>query len=310
MKAILMHFLSVCRCNVSLIILTACSSVSYAEGEAKALPPGTTVAVQTEGVDMSDSEDEPRPDVLVGRAIIKGDLIQLKALFAKYPDEVQRIGVSGNRLYWAVMDSQTDVINYLIDIGVDVNYRGDSTPLELSIRSPNIQIAKLLLKRGADPNIGRPLISALNCDDKSLRVPFLKLLVENGADVNQLYDLYGDRTNLFSALDGEKGDCRDYLLSVGAKSSEELKKEGRKFGEVFDRSGKKIRDTPPPKPKKEPDVIEDEEPDVFASDVVGYFTQEIGTPDPKSLIEIVPGGVPITVHSIPAARCENSAHGP
>ncbi len=138
---------------------------------------------------------------------------------------------------------------------------------------------------GADPNQGRPLISALNHRvDESVRLPLLTLLVDHGADVNQLYDIYGDESKLFSALDlADEGECRDYLLSVGAKGSDELKKAGRKLGEVYT-SREAIRDKPVPRIKPAPVADNDGDPiasaeadiaiaKIYADAVIDHFTQ-------------------------------------
>ncbi len=41
-------------------------------------------------------------------------------------------------------------------------------------------------------DLSRPLIGALNLDSTDKKMAFVQLLVENGCDVNRIYDLYGD----------------------------------------------------------------------------------------------------------------------
>ena len=43
-----------------------------------------------------------------------------------------------------------------------------SSALSTAIGFDNYDLAKFLLEHGADPNLGQPLISAINCDDRKL----------------------------------------------------------------------------------------------------------------------------------------------
>lgn len=80
------------------------------------------------------------------------------------------------------------VINYLIDRGVDINYRDKNggTALYSAVHWQNFELAELLLSRGADPNLGStehfinlPLISATIKQNMNLMI----LLISYGADV-------------------------------------------------------------------------------------------------------------------------------
>jgi ankyrin repeat protein len=86
-----------------------------------------------------------------------------------------------------VLDQGAD-INYVgqfvLDQGADINYADQlSTHLKLAVELNNIMIAKLLLERGADPNLKYPLYRAFLKVDENM----IKLLLEFGADPNPPY---------------------------------------------------------------------------------------------------------------------------
>jgi hypothetical protein len=163
----------------------------------------------------------------------------------------------------------------LLDRGTDVNSRA-STPdktsaLELATDKKDTKAIECLLARGANPNIGRPIIGALNQQaPPKLQLAFLKLLVDRGCDVNRLFDLYGDSTNQFTALDwASDPDVIDYLKTVGAKTSDEL--------------GQSQQTARPA----------DE-----LTEVVQFFDETFGEVDERALVEIVPSGHPVAINVI------------
>ena len=123
-----------------------------------------------------------------------------------------------------------DLCDYLLSHGLDINHESGvekHTPVEAAIsadeQSNRVDIVQALLQRGADPNISRPIISAINprrgTEEQSLEL--VRLLVEEGgADVNRVYDVYGNPENTFTALDFAKSHERytivEYLKSKGA----------------------------------------------------------------------------------------------
>ena len=122
------------------------------------------------------------------------------------------------------------VCDYLLENGHGINHAygiEQWTPLDTAITNgqlknrPNVIIS--LLERGADPNISRPIIAAINPsigpEDESLEL--VRILVEEGgADVNRVYDIYGNPDNTFTALEFAQSHGRskivEYLKSKGA----------------------------------------------------------------------------------------------
>ena len=169
------------------------------------------------------------------------------------------------------------MMKLLLDLGFDVNAlsgKEQSSALSHAVSTDHYELAKFLLDEGADANVSRPLIAALNNRRSDRRRAFVKLLVEHGCDVNRLYDLYGDASKGFTALDWTKDpEVVAYLRSKGAKKATELSGEA-------------------PKPAVTVDVLDE---------VVQYFQENCGDVAPRSLIEIVPTGFPVAIHVIPPA---------
>jgi ankyrin repeat protein len=124
----------------------------------------------------------------------------------------------------AARSSSVEVVNCLLDAGFDINALDlpeEFSALDAALDADNEELVGLLLKRGADPNLGRPMISALSSNqttESSLR--YVQLLLKHGADINKKYEWYGDPDELFTALDF----CTDervsaYLRKLGAKSA-------------------------------------------------------------------------------------------
>jgi ankyrin repeat protein len=118
--------------------------------------------------------------------------------------------------------SSVDVVKCLLDAGFNVNALSlpeEFSALDAAIGAQNEAVVKLLLERGADPNVGRPMISALtskHSSDSSIKL--IQLLLSHGADINRKYQLYGDPDDLFTALDYSTNESiRNYLRKQGAE---------------------------------------------------------------------------------------------
>jgi ankyrin repeat protein len=111
------------------------------------------------------------------------------------------------------------VAKLLLDRGWTVH----STPGGRSIhplwnaKGEHYEMAKFLLDNGADPNMERSLIGAINSEEP---LKWVKLFVDYGADVNWCVLIYGPEdewaTPLSWAKDNENQDVVNFLLSKGA----------------------------------------------------------------------------------------------
>jgi hypothetical protein len=123
-------------------------------------------------------------------------------------------------------DCSISVLESLLAAGCDPNgflkSPNESRPLEIAVSKDRIDVIKWLLDHGADPNIGRPLVAAINHEKSSdLQLAMLTLLLDGGASINQTYPLFGDETKRFSVLDWAclyriSEDVISYLKSRGA----------------------------------------------------------------------------------------------
>jgi hypothetical protein len=123
-------------------------------------------------------------------------------------------------------DCSIAVLESLLAVGCDPNgylkSPNESRPLEIAVSNDRIEAIRWLLAHGADPNIGRPLVAAINHEKSpDLQLVMLRLLLDGGANINQTYQLFGDETKRFSVLDWAllyrvSDDVIGYLKSRGA----------------------------------------------------------------------------------------------
>lgn len=224
---------------------------------------------------------EFNPGSAMADAMDEGDLREFCRLGELYPHERDD---PKNREYWFFAAAKKPHIQFMelfLKEGMDVNMRESTKPHDTVISDAvmfkQLEMARFLLARGADPNVGRPIITAIGIKDEALALEFVKLLVEHGANVNELFDFYGDRDHPFTALDwaSRKPAIAAYLKSHGAKTSDEL-------------LGKSAS------PKKEKPAGGS-----LSERIVAYFEEHFGPVDQRSLVEIVPTEPPISVHVVP-----------
>jgi len=125
----------------------------------------------------------------MNKAIGSGDIDAIKNLADKGANLNESSGCGSDSLSaidatpigCAVWFDQTDIINYLLDKGVDPNLdRYGSTPLSMAAGYGINKSAKVLLERGANPNAGKPLSSAAYNGN----IELMKLLISKGADID------------------------------------------------------------------------------------------------------------------------------
>lgn len=166
------------------------------------------------------------------RAVDRGDLEKVKDLFAQYPELKTDLISSGRPWLTEFVKGPSDaVFEFGIAIGLNVNAIGvppyrDETALEMAVYRDNLERVQRLLEAGANPNLGRPMISCLA--DKSTpqrQIEYLQRFIQRGAEVNRLYDIYGDASSTFSVLDvATHPEVRMFLISQGALISKEIKR--------------------------------------------------------------------------------------
>jgi ankyrin repeat protein len=120
-------------------------------------------------------------------------------------------------LYYAVSGAQLEAAKLLIERGADVNALSTFGvgPLGPAVGKRNVELIKLLLDHGANPNstIGTETVLHYAAEDGCLDC--IKALVEAGADVNAVTSNGQYRTPLHIAKRRGFKEMADYLLAHG-----------------------------------------------------------------------------------------------
>ena len=226
---------------------------------------------------MSVNKDAVRK---VSAGIADGDVALVRRLLAECAELKDYSSIATiSWLHIAAHYGSIDMIRMLLELGLSVNKiddKGGNTPLMQTIGAGHIDAARFLLSHGADPNVDRTLIGAINRESEDLALEFVKLLVEYGADVNRVFPWFDSDDVTFTpltwAVANEKTAIADYLRSKGAVAPEGPEAAGKRA------------------------------PKNLSEYVVAYFEEHFGPVRPGALIEIVPVEPPIAVHCVPAGE--------
>ncbi len=136
-------------------------------------------------------------------------------------DEQRGLSRGGTALHKACEDGHVEVAKALIRNGADINAMRylDETVLMAAcaarrgthgVQRPDLDTARLILKAGADVNLGNPLVKAAFCN----HVDVVRLLLEFRAEVDRR-DKWG-KTPLIAAAKEGHDECVRALLDAGA----------------------------------------------------------------------------------------------
>lgn len=116
--------------------------------------------------------------------------------------------------------SDTDIVRMLLNAGADATRISRGILLSSAVLDENMEILKILLDGGAYANeeIQRPLLKAV----RTRRNSAVRILLENGADVNQFGRAY--QTPLSTANDMGENDLCELLTSWGGLTTEDLRR--------------------------------------------------------------------------------------
>lgn len=123
-------------------------------------------------------------------------------------------------LHWAAINNQTQIVDYYLGKGADVNAIGGdlkSTPLQWAVRQGHLQMVVMLMKRGADLNIldGDDGCNALHLAVQFGHTAIVAYLVAKGMSVDTP-DASGMTPLMWSAYRITKVDPTRLLLTLGA----------------------------------------------------------------------------------------------
>lgn len=95
-------------------------------------------------------------DEQLHKAAYYGDIEMVKSLLKEQPDPDERDSFGGTALHAAMFQNNLEIVELLIDAGLDVNAQGISngyTPLHDAVWNNNLGAAKLLVQNGAKIDI-------------------------------------------------------------------------------------------------------------------------------------------------------------
>jgi ankyrin repeat protein len=144
----------------------------------------------------------------------------LRKIFSKVSGKPEQV-LKNEALCKAAIKGNLSRVRKLLDEGADLNARGpaDLTPIYYAAINGFDGVCRLLLERGADPNIakvgdreGSPLTQAVYFGHFNV----VKTLVEYKADPNIIG--YEWRNALHEAIWRERGDIAQFLIEAGART--------------------------------------------------------------------------------------------
>ncbi|OUM68856.1 hypothetical protein PIROE2DRAFT_27061, partial [Piromyces sp. E2] len=170
-------------------------------------------------IDTRDSENKTPLDYAVETK--KSKLIKLLIYRnydkkSEFTDDIQEIETSGlTPLLLAINNNDILLVKYLIDHQVELKRpnRNEVTPFRKALDKSNIKILRLLLAKDKkipiEDNNLQPLIFAI----KKNNPEFVKLLIENGADINEFS--YNGNTPLLQAINNDNTEIIHLLIDNG-----------------------------------------------------------------------------------------------
>jgi uncharacterized protein len=143
-------------------------------------------------------QQEIYPDPLILDAIDIGDVEELKTLFERFPQSVESsVPGFGNWLIYACQYGSISVIEYLIEMGFNVNEtkkNGDQCPLEAATSAGRAEVVSLLIKSGAVSDTHTSLLNPLFGAVIGGSLECAQLILATGIDTSLRYVL-GDPNN-------------------------------------------------------------------------------------------------------------------
>lgn len=128
---------------------------------------------------------------VIRNAIKQGDFDSLKMLINENPDALNEMTPFGTWLHVAAKRGHLDIVEYLVDKGLDVNTKGgtfDASALNLASLGGDIETVKYLMSNGAIMDVSlakrNPLFSAI----QGGHMDVVQYLVEMGIDITVRYN--------------------------------------------------------------------------------------------------------------------------
>lgn len=145
---------------------------------------------------------------LMRQAVKQGDLVGVKSMLDNNRDLLECVTPFGTWLQVAAAHGQTDIVEYLIRCGMDVNKSegmSDGGPIKSAAFKGYLDIVKFLYDNGALMDVSEASRNPLFAAIYNGHLDIVKFLVEKGIDLNACYAI-GDL---------EKVDAYEYARQYG-----------------------------------------------------------------------------------------------
>jgi ankyrin repeat protein len=151
-------------------------------------------------------------------AVKKGDLAAVQAILAARPDSLKALNERGfTPLHIAAFEGRLEIASLLLEKGADLEAKNPTgfTPLFLAILGKKPEAVRFLLEKGADVNAQSrfqttPLFSATESGNAQV----VRMLIDRGADVNHVSPVFGSALHRAAYMDFPE--AAKVLLDAGA----------------------------------------------------------------------------------------------
>ena len=147
-------------------------------------------------------------------SIANSNLKRVKKIIDKNPEILHVETPNGSWLHVASSRNNIEIVEYLVNSGIDINKKGgvsNEMPINLAASEGNIELVKYYIKKGAifdeSESYSNPLFSAIH----NGHLEIVKLLIENGINVNIKYR---DLTAISFGERLERKEIVDYLKKI------------------------------------------------------------------------------------------------
>ncbi|WP_333023560.1 ankyrin repeat domain-containing protein [Wolbachia endosymbiont of Pentidionis agamae] len=150
----------------------------------------------------------------ISLAIRNNDVEEVKRLLEKLQIQ-NKLLPRGLPLHDAAADNRLEIVKLFLEYGADPNVDYGGTPLYFAASRGRLEVIDLLLKNGADPNIGGTLGTPMTAAMADGHIRVVKYLLEYGIDPNSHSSLI-TAIRYYQSIDTNKPEIVELLLQYGA----------------------------------------------------------------------------------------------
>lgn len=152
----------------------------------------------------------------IRNAIKRGQLDILRDLIEKEPEMVTWMTPFGTWLHVAVAHGHLEIVEYLINAGIDINAQGgtfSTNALEKATTKGHLDIAQYLISQNIEIDISEPDRNPLFAAIYGGHLDIVKYLVKNGIDITVKYtgDTMKDMDAYAFAIERGQTEIAEYL---------------------------------------------------------------------------------------------------